>query len=147
MKSHNKGYSAQYPFFLPFSAKKYPLPSLRADILSQSLVDSFGRCDFGIVVQVAVEICRYVVGRVPQPLLDLLHGNPACQKQAGTGMSQVMETDLFEVMLFDHVSEMVGNIVGGYQISHIVKANVVEIVPVVPLGDQVAVIFLLALFL
>ena len=146
-RNTDKCINALFSFFLPFSAKKYPLPSLRADILSQSLVDSLGRGNFGIVVQVAVKICRYVVGGVSEPLLDLLHGNSACQKQAGTGMAQVMEADLFEVMLFDHMSEMVGNIVGGYQITHVVKANVVKIIPVVPLGDQAAVILLLALFL
>ena len=99
-RNTDKCINALISFFLPFSAKKYPLPSLRADILSQSLIDSFGRGNFGIVVQVAVKICRYVVGGVSEPLLDLLHGNSACQKQAGTGMAQVMETDLFKVMLY-----------------------------------------------
>ena len=47
----------------------------------------------------AVKVCGNVVGRVPQPLLDLLHGNSVCKQKTCTAVAEVMKTQRLKPVL------------------------------------------------
>ena len=67
--------------------------------------------------------CTYVA--MAQPFLNQLHLNSVCKEQAGTTVPQVMESYLTQTVLAEHYREVIRHIVGTYQISHSVYADVV----------------------
>ena len=48
---------------------------------------------------------------MPQPDLDLLHGDTVAEKQAGAGVTKIMETNLAKPVLLDEPREMLRYIV------------------------------------
>lgn len=40
-----------------------------------------------------IDVCRGGEGTVPQPDLDLLHGDTVAEKQAGAGVAKIMEAN------------------------------------------------------
>ena len=59
----------------------------------QSLFHCLCRGELGPGVQVGVDVGGRTEVAVPQPLLDLLHGDAVFQQQAGATMAQVVEAD------------------------------------------------------
>ena len=53
------------------------------------------------VVEVGVNTFRCCDSRMPQELLDILHGNTRMPKHCGTGVSKVMESDDSEMILLE----------------------------------------------
>ena len=47
-----------------------------------------------------IDVCRGGEGTVPQPDLDLLHGDTAAEKQAGAGVTKIMEANLAKSIPF-----------------------------------------------
>ena len=62
---------------------------------------------------------------VPQPLLYQLHLHSVCKEQAGTTVPQIMEAYLPQTVLAEHYGKVVRHIVGTYQLSHSVYADIV----------------------
>ena len=48
---------------------------------------------------------------MPQPDLDLLHGDTVAEKQAGAGVTKIMEANLAKPVLLDEPREMLRYIV------------------------------------
>lgn len=82
---------------------------------------------------------------VTQPLLNLLHRNIVCQKQAGAGVAQIVETDAPQIVVAQHKLERIGKRVRHQQIAHRVYADVTVVLFVVAPAAQLAVFFLLLL--
>ena len=55
-----------------------------------------------------------------QPFLNLLHGHPLFQQQAGTGVAQIVEADMSQAMCFQELSKALGNCIGQDEISHLI---------------------------
>ena len=52
----------------------------------QARQHGFRRGEFGVVIQVRVDVCRRAEIAVPQPLLNLLHRDAVGQQKAGAGV-------------------------------------------------------------
>lgn len=63
-----------------------------------------------------------------KPYLNLLHRDAATQEQAGTCMTEVVESNFFQIVLFDEPCEMLCDIVGAKDLSGLVHADVIEVV-------------------
>ena len=63
------------------------------------------------VVEVCIDVCRGGEGTVTQPDLDLLHGDTVAEKQAGAGVTKIMEANLAKPVLLDEPREMLRYIV------------------------------------
>lgn len=61
-----------------------------------------------------IDVCRGGEGTVPQPDLDLLHGDTVAEKQAGAGVTKIMEANLAKPVLLDEPREMLRYIVIRY---------------------------------
>ena len=81
-------------------------------------------------------------GRVPQPLLDLLHGNALTEQQTGAAVAQIMEPDVPQAVLLQQELEVVGDVVGPKQFAHLVGAHIVQVVSAVGLLEQFPVLLL-----
>ena len=73
----------------------------------------------------AVHVAGRTYVAVTEPFLYQLHLHSVCKEQAGTTVPQVMEAYLPQAVLAEHYREMVRYIVGTYQLSHSVHADVV----------------------
>lgn len=58
-----------------------------------------------------IDVCRGGEGAVTQPDLDLLHGDTVAEKQAGAGVTKIMEANLAKPVLLDEPREMLRYIV------------------------------------
>ena len=76
------------------------------------------------VVKVCVDICRGGEGAVPEPDLDLLHGDTVAEKQAGAGVAKIMEANFAKSILLDEPGEMFRHIVWSQKFSALVNADV-----------------------
>lgn len=83
------------------------------------------------VVEMCIDVCRGGEGTVTQPDLDLLHGDTVAEKQAGAGVTKIMEANLAKPILLDEPREMLRCIVRTQKFSALVNADVVEVVPAV----------------
>ena len=63
------------------------------------------------VVEMCIDVCRGGEGAVTQPDLDLLHGDTVAEKQAGAGVTKIMEANLAKPVLLDEPREMLRYIV------------------------------------
>ena len=81
-----------------------------------------------------------------QPDLDLLHGDTVAEKQAGAGVTKIMEANLAKPVLLDEPREMLRYIVRALKFSALVNADVVELVPAVTFFEE-SPVHLLLLFL
>lgn len=72
-------------------------------------------------------------GGVPQPLLDLLHGDALTEQQTGAAVAQIMEPDVPQTVLLQQEFEVVGDVVGPKQFAHLVGAHIVQVVGAVGL--------------
>ena len=63
------------------------------------------------VVEMCIDVCRGGEGTVTQPDLDLLHGDTVAEKQAGAGVTKIMEANLAKPVLLDEPREMLRYIV------------------------------------
>ena len=79
----------------------------------------------------AVHVARCTYVAVTEPLLNQLHLNSISKEQTCTAVPQVMEAYLPQTVLTKHYREMVRYIVGTYQLSHSVYADVVLVLLVV----------------
>lgn len=93
-----------------------------------------------------INICRGCEGAVSQPDLNLLHRDSIAEKQAGAGVSEVVEANLLQVILLDEPCEVFRHIVGTQEMSGLVNADVVEVISAVGLFEESAEHFLLLLF-
>ena len=55
---------------------------------------------FAFVIEMCVDVSGGRKGAVPQPFLNLLHGYAVHHHQAGTTMTQVVETNVAQIVLF-----------------------------------------------
>ena len=94
-----------------------------------------------------INICRGCEGAVSQPDLNLLHGDSVAEKQAGAGVSEVVEANLLQVILLDEPCEVFRHIVGTQEFAGLVDADVIEVVPAVGLFEETAEHFLFLFFL
>ena len=67
-------------------------------------------------------------GGVPQPLLNLLHGDALTEQQTGAAVAQVMEPDVPQAVLLQQEFEMVGDVIGPDQLAHFVGTHIVQVV-------------------
>ena len=93
-----------------------------------------------------IDVCRGGEGTVTQPDLDLLHGDTVAEKQAGAGVTKIMEANLAKPILLDEPREMLRCIVRTQKFSALVNADVVEVVPAVTFFEE-SPVHLLLLFL
>lgn len=63
------------------------------------------------VVEMCIDVCRGGESTVTQPDLDLLHGDTVAEKQAGAGVTKIMEANLAKPVLLDEPREMLRYIV------------------------------------
>ena len=75
----------------------------------QGLLHRGGAELFRLGIQVGVNVGRGGDIAVAQPFLDLLHGHPLFQQQAGAGVPQIVEADLPQAMCFEELSKALGN--------------------------------------
>ena len=99
------------------------------------------------VVQVRINICGRGESAVSQPDLDLLHGYPIAEQQAGTGVSEIMESDFLQVILLDDPREVFCHIVWAQKVSALVHTDVVQIITAVRFFKESPEHLLLLLFL
>lgn len=85
-------------------------------------------------------------GAVSEPDLNLFHGDSFAEKQAGTSMPKIMEADLLEVVLLDHLSEVFCHIIGLEELAGLIDTDVVEVISTVGLLEESSVHFLLFFF-
>ena len=71
-------------------------------------------------IQMGVDVGRGGDVAVAQPFLNLLHGHPLFQQQAGTGVAQIVEADMSQTMCFQELSKILGNCIGKNEISHLI---------------------------
>ena len=62
---------------------------------------------------------------VSQPLLNHLHRNTICQKQAGARVAQIVKADAPQMIILQGDLERIGEIIRLEQIAHCVYADVV----------------------
>lgn len=98
-------------------------------------------------VQMRINVCCGCEGAVSQPYLNPLHGDSVAEKQAGAGVSEVVEANLLQVVLLDEPCEVFRHIVGTQEIASLVNADVVEVISAIGLLEESAEHFLLLLFL
>ena len=98
-------------------------------------------------VQMRINVCGSCEGAVSQPDLNLLHRDSVAEKQAGAGMSEVVEANLLQVILLDEPCEVFRHIVGPQELAGLVDTDVVEVIPAVGLLEESAEHFLFLLFL
>ena len=82
-----------------------------------------------------------------EPDLNLLHRDTFTEKQAGTCMPEVMEANLFEVVLLDYPCKVFRYIIGAEKLSGLVDTDVVKIISTVGLFKESTVRFLLVFLL
>lgn len=70
---------------------------------------------------------------MPQPLLDLLHGDALTEQQTGAAVAQIMEPDVPQAVLLQQEFKMVGDVIGPEQLAHLIGANIVQVVGAVGL--------------
>ena len=80
---------------------------------------------------------------VPQPVLNLLQTHAIGIQQAGTAMSQIMKTYLFQLVLCQENLEMLGDEIGLHQFSDGVYIDVIQVVTTVTCSANLTVDFLL----
>lgn len=80
---------------------------------------------------------------VPQPFLNLLQTHAIGIQQAGTAMSQIMKTYLFQLVLCQENLEMLGDEIGLHQFSDGVYIDVIQVVTTVTCSANLTVDFLL----
>ena len=81
-----------------------------------------------LVFQVGVEIrcCGEIT--VSQPLLNHLHGNAVGKQKTGTAVSEVVETDVAELVLAQNPLKPLIQVVGRKTLADLVHADVVKVV-------------------
>lgn len=75
----------------------------------------------------AVHVARCTYVAVTQPLLYQLHLHSVCKEQAGATVTQVMKSYLPQTVPAENYCKVVRYIVGTYQLSHSVHADIVLI--------------------
>ena len=80
---------------------------------------------------------------VPQPFLNLLQAHTIGVQQAGTAVSKIMKTYLFQLVLCQENLEMLGDEIGLHQFSNGVHIDVIQVVITVTYSANLAVDFLL----
>ena len=73
----------------------------------------------------------YMECGVSKPLLDCLHKHTISKKQARTRISQIVKTNLFQLVFLDNICEMVSNIVRRDKSSKLICADVIFIFVIV----------------
>lgn len=97
----------------------------------ENISNRFSRGNLGTVIKVTVKISRHIEGRMSEPLLNFFHRYTIRKEQTCTRMSQVMETELSEMILLNHCTEMVTHKTWGNQIAELVGTDKLIIVVIV----------------
>lgn len=91
-----------------FFGKKSCLPSGGLGFRQgQNIVHNVCGRKLGLIVQMAVDVCRGADVAVTQPFLDLLHGNVVGQQQRGAAMPLRYNKDKRKNPVFSRVSAFV----------------------------------------
>ena len=64
-------------------------------------------------VKVSVDVCGHLNVAMPHPLLHVFQAAAVIDEQACTTMAQLMETDMRQTILLEHLCKMVRHIVRG----------------------------------
>ena len=107
----------------------------------QRLLQTVGDGTLAAYVQMAVDVRGHLDVRVTEPLLHVLQAVALRQQHAGSGVAQVVEPDMGQVVLFQQLMEGVAYIVGGVGVP-VLPCEYVVVVYVI-LAEVVAVVLLL----
>ena len=113
---------------------------------TKNLFHSFRRHNFWGVVQMTVCVGCCVKTWMSKPLLNLLHRHAVFQQQRCTGVTEVVQMNLSQAVLFKHQFEVIREIVWLYKFSRRFAANVAIIFLWIGLAAKLAVTLLLFLF-
>lgn len=89
-----------------------------------------------------VNICSGREIAVTEPFLNLLHRHTVCKHQAGTGVPEIMETDVTEAIGLQKLRELLCYIMGLDEITDLVDADITKVFPVVRPSTESSVIVL-----
>ena len=64
---------------------------------------------------------------MPEPFLDLLHGDSLCEEHQGAGVAKIVEAYFLQVMLLQQLSEVSGDEVGIVQLAECIHTDVVGV--------------------
>ena len=92
-----------------------------------------------MVVQMRVDVGRGAEVAMPQPFLNLLHGNAFRQQQACAAVPEIVQADDTHVVLLQQSPETVGQRVGLETFSQFIDADVIQVFGAVGTPAELAV--------
>ena len=100
---------------------------------------------FRLGIQMGVDVRRGGDVAVPQPFLDLLHGYPLFQQQAGAGVPQIVKAYFPQAVLLQQLGEVVSDDIGQDKVSHLIHEQVALEFLIVAVAAEFLVVLLLFL--
>ena len=79
----------------------------------------------------AVDVRRGGDIAVAQPLLDQLHLHALCDKERRTGVTQVVKTNVLEVVLPQDRGKAIAHVIGREQLAQCIDTNVILVLQVI----------------
>ena len=111
----------------------------------EHLVERVRGDDFGIVIEVRVNIRRRSNVGMPEPFLDLLHRHAVGEHQRRAGVPQIVKADLPQSVLLQEPPERFGDPVRFKELSHLIHENVSVVFVIVAVAADALVYRLLFL--
>ena len=99
----------------------------------------------GLIIQVAVDVCRGADIAVAQPFLDLLHGHVVGQQQRSAAVPEIVEADMPQTFQFQQLAEIAAEIPGIKNVPHYIHEHIAVVFPVVAVAADPLVFLLLLL--
>ena len=85
----------------------------------------------GLIIQVAVDVCRGADVAVTKPFLDLLHGHVVGQQQRSAAVPEIVEADMPQAFHFQQLAEITAEIPWIKNVPHRIHKHITVIFPVV----------------
>lgn len=99
----------------------------------------------GLIIQVAVDVCRGADIAVAQPFLDLLHEHVVGKQQRGAAVPEIVEADMPQTFQFQQLAEIAAEIPGIKNVPHYIHEHIAVVFPVVAVAADPLVFLLLLL--
>ena len=111
--------------------------------LLQNANNCIGRIDFGILVQVCVNIGGCSDGTVTKPRLNFLHGDTLGKQKRCTAMAKIVEANMWHIVFFQKSFEMRCEVIRFNDFSNFIYIDIVEIVCTITGTAEFPVFFLI----
>ena len=90
-----------------------------------------------------IDVCRGGEGTVTQPDLDLLHGDTVAEKQAGAGVTKIMEAHPAQAVALQEFWECRSQIISPHPLAQLVHKHKAIILVIVTVAADLLIEFLL----